>query len=301
MRITHRAVTQTALLGLNSNLSAVNDLQQRLTSGKQISKPSDSPTGTNAAMQIRQDQTATAQFARNISEGKSRLDAADTALTSMISQVRKVRDLTVQGLNSGGLSESAREAIGVEVAALRESLLGVANQTLTGRSLFGGVTTGREAYDAAGTYVGVGGTAGVDAVPSWRRVSQTEQIRVDITGPEAFGDPDDGDDLFAVVGRIAADVTDAPEALTADLADLDVALDRLLSATAAVGARAARMETAEQVNADLQLSLTGQLKGVEDVDLAKTIMELNQQQVAYQAALQATANVIQPTLVDFLR
>jgi flagellar hook-associated protein 3 FlgL len=35
--------------------------------------------------------------------------------------------------------------------------------------------------------------------------------------------------------------------------------------------------------------------------MPKTIMELSQQQVSYQAALQATANVLQPTLVDFLR
>ncbi len=39
MRITHRAVTQTALLGLNTNLSSVAKLQQQLTSGKLISAP----------------------------------------------------------------------------------------------------------------------------------------------------------------------------------------------------------------------------------------------------------------------
>src|SRR3712207_3777824 len=115
MRITHRAVAQTALLGLNSNLSALDKLQQQLTSGKQISAPSDSPTGTNKAMQVRQDKAATLQHARNISDGQSRLDATDTALTTMVSQVRKVRDLTVQGLNTGATSGSSAEAISVEV------------------------------------------------------------------------------------------------------------------------------------------------------------------------------------------
>jgi flagellar hook-associated protein 3 FlgL len=61
------------------------------------------------------------------------------------------------------------------------------------------------------------------------------------------------------------------------------------------------MEAAGQVNTDLQLTLTSQLVDVEDIDLAKTIMELNQTEVGYKAALQATAQVIQPTLVDFLR
>ena len=75
----------------------------------------------------------------------------------------------------------------------------------------------------------------------------------------------------------------------------------MLSATSSIGARSARMESAGQVNLDMQLTLASQLVDVEDIDLAKTIMELSQTEVGYKAALQATAQVIQPTLVDFLR
>jgi flagellar hook-associated protein 3 FlgL len=49
------------------------------------------------------------------------------------------------------------------------------------------------------------------------------------------------------------------------------------------------------------LDLRAQLSNVEDIDLPKTITELALQQTAYQAALAATAKVIQPSLVDFLR
>ncbi|RBY79610.1 flagellar hook protein [Geodermatophilus sp. TF02-6] len=300
MRITHRAVTHTALLGLNGNLAAVGRLQQQLTSGKVISAPSDSPTGTNTAMRARRDQSAALQHARNISDGQSRLDATDSALSAIVGQVQQVRAKTVQGLNTGSMSATSRQAIGVEVGELRESLLGLANSTIDGRPLFGGPTTEGTAYDpATGGYVGVGGAGGTPVVPILRRVSDSEQIRVDVTGPEAFGPP--GSDLFTVVSDIADHVVTDPDALSSDLAALDVALARLLDAASAIGARSARMEAAAQVNTDLQLTLKTQLAGVEDVDLAKTIMELSQQQVGYQAALQATANVIQPTLVDFLR
>ena len=296
MRITHRAVTQTALLGLNSNLSSVAKLQQQLTSGKLISSPSDSPTGTNKALQIRQDQSAVEQFAKNISDGQSWLDSTDTALTTVIGQVQRVRALTVQAINTGSASTSSQKAIAVEVAALRESLLGVANSSINDRALFGGVTQGSTAYDTDGTYVGAPPVGeGIT-----RRVSNADRIRIDVTGPEAFGTPGP-DDLFALVGRIAADVEGNPGALSDDLAQLDVAIDRLLGAAASIGARSARMEAAGQVNTDLQLTLASQLVDVEDIDLAKTIMELNQTEVGYKAALQATAQVIQPTLVDFLR
>src|SRR3712207_4256498 len=296
MRITHRAVTQTALLGLNSNLSSVAKLQQQLTSGKLISSPSDSPTGTNKALQIRQDQSAVEQFAKNISDGQSWLDSTDTALTTVIGQVQRVRALTVQAINTGSASTSSQKAIAVEVAALRESLLGVANSSINDRALFGGVTQGSTAYDTDGTYVGAPPVGeGIT-----RRVSNADRIRIDVTGPEAFGTPGP-DDLFALVGRIAADVEGNPGALSDDLAQLDVAIGRLLGAAASIGARSARMEAAGQVNTDLQLTLASQLVAVEDIDLAKTLLELNPTAVGYQAALPATAQVIQPTLVDFLR
>ena len=295
MRITHRAVTQTALLGLNNNLASVAKLQQQLTSGKLISSPSDSPTGTNKALQIRQDQSAVQQFGKNISDGQSWLDATDTALNTAIGQVQRVRALTVKAMNEGATSTSSQKAIAVEVAALRESLLGVANSSINDRALFGGVTQGSAAYSADGTYIGAPPVGeGIT-----RRVSNADRIRIDVTGAEAFGTPGP-DDLFALLGKIATDVEGDPDALSGDLEALDVALDRLLGAVASVGARSARMEAAGQVNTDLQLTLASQLVDVEDIDLAKTIMELNQTEVGYKAALQATAQVIQPTLVDFL-
>ena len=300
MRITNRAVTQTALLGLNAQQSAVMKLQQQLTSGKQISTASDSPTGTNKALQLRQDQSAVQQYAKNISDGQSWLDATDTALTTAINQVQRVRDLTVKAMNTGSASTSSQQAISVEVAALRESLIGVANSSINGRPLFGGPTQNGTAYDpGTGTYVGVPAKPDGEVVGMTRRVSDADSVRIDITGPEAFGASPD--DLFAIVGRIAADVVGDTGALAGDLDALDGALQDLLGAAASVGARSARMEAAGQVNTDLQLTLASQLVDVEDIDLARTIMELNQTEVGYKAALQATAQVIQPTLLDFLR
>ena len=300
MRITNRAVTQTALLGLNAQQSAVMKLQQQLTSGKQISTASDSPTGTNKALQLRQDQSAVQQYAKNISDGQSWLDATDTALTTAINQVQRIRDLTVKAMNTGSASTSSQQAISVEVAALRESLIGVANSSINGRPLFGGPTQNGTAYDpGTGTSVGVPAKPDGEVVGMTRRVSDADSVRIDITGPEAFGASPD--DLFAIVGRIAADVVGDTGALAGDLDALDGALQDLLGAAASVGARSARMEAAGQVNTDLQLTLASQLVDVEDIDLAKTIMELNQTEVGYKAALQATAKVIQPTLLDFLR
>jgi flagellar hook-associated protein 3 FlgL len=49
------------------------------------------------------------------------------------------------------------------------------------------------------------------------------------------------------------------------------------------------------------LDNTAALSEVENVDIAKAIVDLQMQEVAYQSALGATARVLQPSLLDFLR
>src|SRR4029453_5711589 len=99
MRTTQRAVTLTSLQGLNRNLDAVGKLQQQLTSGRLINAPSDSPTGTNRAMQTRTELASVSQEARNISDGGAWLEQSDSTIQNMLDAARKVRDLTVQGLS----------------------------------------------------------------------------------------------------------------------------------------------------------------------------------------------------------
>jgi flagellar hook-associated protein 3 FlgL len=293
MRITQRAVALTSLQGLNRNLDAVGKLQQQLTSGRLISAPSDSPTGTNRAMQTRADQAANEQQTRNITDAKSWLEQTDSSLQAMLDTARRVRDLTVQGSSTGSNTVESAQAIATEVASLREGLLSLANRTIGGRPLFGGVTPGSKAYDTTGTYVGQAGP------PVTRRVSDTEVVRVDTTGPEAFGPA--GADLFAIVDKIATDVVANPAALATHLTDLDGVMKGMLTAVADVGSRAARVEREEQVNADRGLTLSSQLAETENIDLPNTIMRLQMQQVGYQAALSATAKALQPTLMDYLR
>jgi flagellar hook-associated protein 3 FlgL len=297
MRITQRAVALTSLQGLNRNLDAVGRLQQQLTSGRLINAPSDSPTGTNRAMQTRNEQAAVAQQGRNLTDAQSWLEQTDSALQTMLSTTRRVRDLTVQGLNTGASAAVSQEALATEVRSLREGLLSLANLQIQGRPLFGGVTSGGQAYDPA-----TGAWAGRDEAPVERRVSDTEQIRVDVTGPEAFGDPVAGD-LFEIVNRIATDMTSATAdtALAVHLEDLDAVMNQMQGALADVGTRASRVDRLQQINHDRSIALIQRLGETENIDLPNTIMRLEMQKVGYEAALAATAKAISPTLLDYLR
>ena len=61
------------------------------------------------------------------------------------------------------------------------------------------------------------------------------------------------------------------------------------------------MLQAQDTIAARQITLTNQVSSVEDADLAQTIVDLQIQEVSYQAALGATSRVLQPSLLDFLR
>jgi flagellin-like hook-associated protein FlgL len=293
MRITQRAVALTSLQGLNRNLASVSKLQQQLTSGKQISAPSDSPTGTNRAMQTRDDQAAVEQQARNIDDAQSWLDQTDSTLQTMLEHARRVQNLGIQAVN-GGSSAASNEALATEVSSLREGMIALANTSVRGRPLFGGVTSTGKAYDTSGTW------AGDASAPVMRRVSDTENIRIDITGPEAFGAAPD--DLFAVVDRMATALTAGnTTGVQGSLDDLDKVMKGMLSAVANVGSRGTRIEGLQQINSDRALALSSQLATTEDIDMPETIMRLQMVQVGYQAALSATSKAISPTLLDYLR
>jgi flagellar hook-associated protein 3 FlgL len=297
VRITQRAVALTSLQGLNRNLDAVGKLQEQLTSGRLLNSPSDSPTATNRAMQTRSEQAAVAQQARNISDAESWLAQGDSTLREMLDTARRVRDLTVQGLNTGATSGVSQKALATEVASLREGLLSLANTAVQGRPVFGGITQGGKAYDDTGAWVGLEGPGetGVN-----RRLSASETVRVDISGPKTFGP--DGANLFDVVGRIVTNLpSDDPTALSADLAALDGVMQQMMTSVADVGSRAARVERAGELNFDRSLALQKQLGETENIDLPNTIMRLQMQQVGYEAALAATAKAISPTLMDYLR
>jgi flagellar hook-associated protein 3 FlgL len=295
-RITQRLMTESSLASMQAGLGRVARTQEQLTTGRVINRPSDSPSGTNAAMQLRHQITQNAQFLRNAGDGLARLGNADTVLTSMTDSVRRVRDLTLQGASTGSVGLQAREALAMEVQQIRDGLLSQANSTHLGMPLFGGTTTGKVAYvkDGAGvvTYAG-------DANAVNRRIGADDNVRVDITGPEIFGPA--GDDLFDVLADISAKLTSDPGSLGSELGRLDAAMSRMTTSLADVGSRFNRLEAGMRINRDAELSLQDSLSQVENVDMARAMVDLQMNEVAYQAALGATARVLQPSLLDFLR
>jgi flagellar hook-associated protein 3 FlgL len=291
-RITQRLMVERSLSSLQLGLGRLSSAQEKLSTGRVINRPSDSPTGTNDAMRLRADLAANAQYSRNADDGTSWLDRADATMQSMSDSVRRARDLIVQGASTGSAGTDARTALAAELTQIRAGLIDEANTTHLGRPLFGGTTVGPQAYNASGAYVG-------DTNSINRTVGKGVSVPVNVTGPAAFSSGTD--DLFTVLSDAFDQLQNNPAALAGSLTKLDAVSGSMRNALADIGTRASRIDTATSALASSKLDNTKSLSDVENVDVASAIVDLQMQEVAYQAALGATSRVLQPTLLDFLR
>lgn len=191
------------------------------------------------------------------------------------------------------MGPAAREALAAEVDQIRAGLIDTANTNYLGRPVFGGVTPGPAAYDATGAFVGTPGAVN-------RTINDGTTIRVDAEGTTAFGPT--GNSVFDHLDALSVALRAGDQAgISASISALDADRDRITTTQTEVGSRQLRVEKAIQAAADDELRLRTSLSAVENADLPKVIVDLQLQQTAYQASLAATARVMQPSLLDFLR
>jgi len=86
-----------------------------------------------------------------------------------------------------------------------------------------------------------------------------------------------------------------------DIESLQQLEDHLLHFTHRNGIMHTKLEASVATLNDQELSLTGMISREGEVDLAETIVRLNEVQYAYQAALQSGAKIMNSSLMNYLR
>jgi flagellar hook-associated protein 3 FlgL len=290
-RMPNQMLVNNSLTALEQSFRKLSDLQNQASSLKRLQKPSDGPADVVSAMQLHAGLSQSTQYTRNLSDAQGWLGNADNALTSTFTQLQKVNDLVVQASNSS-LDANARQGIATQIDAIRQTVIGLANTTYAGRPIFAGTAGGDNAYDSNGQYVGV--SAAVE-----RNIAPGQRIQVNVNGDTVFGAP--GNDLFATLSQISNAVRTDPSQLTALQATLSTQTTQVQTSLAQVGSQFLRVQNMQSQNTSNGLTMKQNLTNIEDVDIASVMVNLQAQQVAYQAALEATAKAIQPSLTDFLR
>ncbi|WP_258935108.1 hypothetical protein [Nesterenkonia pannonica] len=127
---------------------------RKASSLKEIERPSDNPTATAQAMEVRAQLRANVQYERNVSNANAWLSSADSAISRGVNTIHQVRDVLLSAANQGTMTPSTRETHALQLEALRKDLLDAANTQFMGRSVFAGTSDAPRAFDADGMHQG---------------------------------------------------------------------------------------------------------------------------------------------------
>jgi len=291
VRITNQMQASFVTRSMQANLARMAELQEQGTSGRKLVRASSDPSAAADALSVRNQLAMEKQYQRNIENGDGWLSTLDSALKSVTDVVQRVRDLVMQAA-SDTASPDAREAIAVELDELRSELLRQSNTTYLGRNVFAGTSDDGVAFRDDYTFTGVPGSS-VE-----RRIGDDSTVQVDIDGAAVFGTG--AGSVFALLDTVVADLRGGTN-VRSHLGAVDSRLSAVLTQHTTVGARQNQLERATDTNANSQLALKTQRAGIEDADIAEIAIDLQLKQVAYQATLSIGSNLLQPTLMDYLR
>lgn len=272
-------------------------VQEQISSGKRINRPSDDPVGAEKVMNIRVSQAALAQFKKAIAQADEKLRVGDSALESYEQLLDRAGALLAQGLSDFTTPE-ARQALAVEIEGLRESALHIAQLKHGDEYVFGGTRQDQPPLDSTGIPA---------ATPSTEQLLQIEADAPPvITGVRAEDVFSDGSGTVFDVLANAATALRGTGNPAADRATLEAMMGRLNDLGSR--ARSARvrlgvaLERVEAVGARLDadnLVLEEVAQQAESADIAQAAVKLAEASNVIDAIAQ-TARFRRNSLIDIL-
>lgn len=148
MRVTQSMLSNTMLRNLNSSYTRMATLQEQISTGSKLLRPSDDPVGTTKAMSYRTQLAQNEQYDKNLDTATKWLDTTDTALGTLGSAMTRVQELITQAANDTNQTED-RDKILTEIKQLREEVKDIANTKVGDTYIFSGTRTNEPAYTNA--------------------------------------------------------------------------------------------------------------------------------------------------------
>jgi flagellar hook-associated protein 3 FlgL len=309
MRITHMLVARRTQNYIQEAMQRLARTQEQMSTGRRVLRLSDDPPALSQLLNVRAAVERNKQYARNITDGLSYLDGADTALGTAGELIQKALEYAIQGAN-GTLEKDDMAAIGEQIDKMIDELVDIANTTVGGKYIFAGTKNDRPPFRRDGDTIYYQGNL--------ERVSREilDQANYPIDVP-AVDDSNANDGLFGQVDITTKKVGSGVFQVLKDLRDnlynadtsginnsikeLNAQLDHILRYRVQVGARTSHFESVRSQLQDQEVRLTQVLSNLEDADVARVAVDLSRQQLAYQAALAAGAKILETSLLDYLR
>ncbi|MBI5094103.1 MAG: flagellar hook-associated protein FlgL [Candidatus Hydrogenedentes bacterium] len=301
LRITPGLIRQRVLSNLHNQEARVLDLQEQLSTGLRVNRPSDNPVDARRAINAQTSIQKNDQYVRNISSAGPQLEETVTVIQNVANSLQRARTLTLQGAN-GTNSADQRTALAAEINQLLEGLLTSANHQTNGKYIFSGSKTLTPAYNATRNVSGEITAVTYQGNDSHYQITTGDGATSTInqTGQETFQSSQDVfQTLIAIRDNLRAGDTNSLQ--NARLTELSTIQSQLSNAVARVGAVQNRLANVSSDLDTFTVQYRQLLSDSVDADFADTMVNLNAQQNAYQAALNAASRVVQQSLLDYLR
>lgn len=298
MRVTNNTVSENIVRQIQQLGTQQAKLQNQVATGQRIAQPEDDPSAVGRVLNLESEQRKIAQFQRNADR------AMELSLSSFsaLKQIKSVSDRATEigTLGAGSVTPQSTAAYASEVNQLIEQTFQVANTRFRNDYIFAGTAVDAPPYvatrDAQGNVTGVSYAGNTDRAPI--QLSETASISPSTSGDTNNGLRDFLNQLVALRDALTAGDTSAVSTAQAGLITGE---DMLVSSLAEHGGIQTRIESNQAQQQDRVQNLESLVSAETDADLPSSIMKLNQAQTAYQAALQSAANIMQISLLDYIK
>lgn len=285
MRITQSMLANNSLRHLSNNYDRLGKLQEQLHTGKKITRPSDDPVSAMKGLTYRTNVAQVEQFKRNFTEAHNWIDNTDAALDQAINAMHRINDLTVRAANET-LDEDQREAIATEINELRKQLVNISETKVGDKYIFNGTDT-KSPPNIVDNEI----KPNVSSVEI--ELGKGITIPVNVTGVFT-------EELFQAIDGVIDDIRKNGD-IQAHISKVDEQINHLLNKRTSLGAKANRIELMEQRIDQQEIIAKKMMSENEDADYEKVITDLIIEESILRASLSASARIVQPTLLDFLR
>lgn len=310
MRVTQSMLSSNMLRNLSSSYSKMGKLQNQITSGSKISRPSDDPVIAVKGVGYRTSLNKVEQYQRNMGEVENWLDTSDDTLDHVGIALIRVQELVTQAANDSNTTED-REKMEKEIDQIKLQIRDLANTKVGEKYVFSGTNTldplfsndgksfaGQAFVDGTDSLTTLAGTAHSGYINSVEiEVYDGVNLNINTNAVNMFAQIDD------MLTSIQKDLSTGADGATIGnhLGEISSAQNTVLENRADIGARQNRVEMMINRLATQEVVVTKQLSDNEDIDYEKVITEMVTQESIHQAALSVGSKIIQATLVDFIR
>lgn len=136
-RVSNQLRSNTALNQLQRTQAALMRVQNQLTTGRQLSTPSDNPGAAAIAQQIRKTLEKREAYAVNLKQAGDNLAAVDSTLADVSNLLQQAQNLASANVGDN-VTQDERNNAAVVVRSIYQQLVTLGNKSIAGSYLFGG-------------------------------------------------------------------------------------------------------------------------------------------------------------------